>query len=81
MDTDFPVSPTFVIKSLKMGDVSLTTLLERGLNYVNIKNNPDNPLQADSKNLIWYDIRDGVLEISTKFSTATRLWIGGADIE
>jgi type II secretory pathway component GspD/PulD (secretin) len=66
MDTDYPVTPTFVIKSLEMGDVSLIILLERVLNYVNIKNNPDNPLEADAKNLVWYDIRDGVLEISTK---------------
>jgi len=49
MDTDYPVTPTFVIKSLEMGDVSLIILLERILNYVNIKNNPDNPLEADAK--------------------------------
>ena len=56
------------IKKLQVGDVTLMILLERVLNYVNIHAHLDNtdPLRSPASEQLWYDIRDGVLEISTK---------------
>ncbi len=68
MDTDPTVDKDFEITKLKMGNVSLLTLLERVLNYVNIQTHldSDDVLTESPRELIWYDIRDGVLEISTR---------------
>ena len=49
-----------VITDLKMGDISLTNVLERVLNWIN----DYNEALDDSETRIWFDIRDGVLEIS-----------------
>jgi type II secretory pathway component GspD/PulD (secretin) len=56
-----------------MGDVSLMTLLERVLNYVNTKN--EQASDSDPESLMWYDIRDGVLEISTKHALKDHTYI------
>ena len=72
-ESEANVEESFVIKRLDMGDVTLITFLERVLNYVNTKN--DNASSSSPESLIWYDIRDGVLEISTKHALKDHTYI------
>ncbi len=72
-ESESEVKPSFEIKMLHMGDVSLMTLLERVLNYVNTKN--EQASDSDPESLMWYDIRDGVLEISTKHALKDHTYI------
>lgn len=72
-ESEASVQGSFVIKMLDMGNVTLMTYMERVLNYVNIKN--ENASATDPESLLWYDIRDGVLEISTKHALKDHTYI------
>ena len=72
-ESEAGVQGSFVIKMLDLGDVSLMTYLERVLGYVNIKN--ENASPTDPESLLWYDIRDGVLEISTQHALKDHTYI------
>ena len=72
-ESEANIEESFVIKRLDMGDVTLLTFLERVLNYVNTKN--ENASSSSPESLIWYDIRDGVLEISTKHALKDHTYI------
>ncbi|MBT4530845.1 MAG: hypothetical protein HOC27_06530, partial [Phycisphaerae bacterium] len=72
-ESESKIEESFVIKRLDMGDVTLMVFLERVLNYVNTKNEEASPSVSES--LVWYDIRDGVLEISTKAALKDHTYI------
>jgi type II secretory pathway component GspD/PulD (secretin) len=60
-DENSDIDESFVIESLKIGDVPMIRVLERVLSYLNAFSDGDSP-----RDPFWYEIRDGVLEISTE---------------
>jgi general secretion pathway protein D len=60
-----------MIEDLQMGDIPLMNVLRRILSYVNVKNEA----QEDADMRIWFDIRDGVLEISMEKALTDHTYI------
>ena len=60
-----------MIEDLQMGDIPLMNVLRRVLDYINVKNEA----QEDSDMRIWYDIRDGVLEVSMEKALTDHTYI------
>ncbi|MBT6270368.1 MAG: hypothetical protein HOI88_08500 [Phycisphaerae bacterium] len=59
------------IEDLQMGDIPLMNVLKRVLDYINVKNEA----QEDADMRIWFDIRDGVLEISMEKALTDHTYI------